>query len=283
MATNRLFLALALFAACAFASAQSQSITVQGSYRTFDAQANSIESVYESHQDAVGPLGLDHETTIVSGTSSFHGTTRVTADYGQISLYARADLDHRMDAAYFNDVQAEALLFDPLTIVGGVAGGSLRASMQIDGVYDRSTGGSNYNVGWGASVAFHVFNESTMSWDYADQTIDSISNPGFFEFDYTQITTLANYDPSKSYALFYSASVSASPFGGDGFGDDSIYVETDASHTATLTGIGFLDGSPATFTGASGYVYPTVVPEPASLLALGAGLGFLRRRSKRKG
>lgn len=113
------------------------------------------------------------------------------------------------------------------------------------------------------------------------QTFDLHDNGTLGEsVDLTATVTLADYDPTLTYFLTGTAVVSTEVRAGF---PGAIHAIVDAEHTAELTKIGFVgaNGLSGRFVGGSGTVYP--VPEPASFLALGAGLAFLRRRSNRKG
>ena len=278
------FLSVALLGLSVLAAAQTEPwLSAQATYQNLDDSLLPINTVTFSDGNSVGPLSLDHTETFAHNSSDYTGVARVTADYGTLALYARTEITRQYDAPFYSRTEAYGSFFDPLAISGAGAGATLYAEMRLTAGIDLlSPGGAGW--GYGVGVVMMVFDPTLGYWEQApDQTLDSVDDGGFHTIDQTARMTLRNYDPIRQYALWGSASIAASRQAIQDYTDEVPFVEVDATHTATLTQLGFVgaNGLYGRFEGASGRVYADAVPEPASLLALGAGLSFLRRRSRR--
>ncbi len=225
-----------------------------------------------------GPLSVDHTHVFTLGSSQTTGVGRAASDYGQLSVYARTDVLHQEEAGYYNQTGATAEFFDALVAPAGNLGDTLYASMELTGLGSLSNTTQDH---WrsGLLINFLIQDTETLNWHTVTTSNLELDETNHSDLvDETLNATMPNYDPDRRYALqcvaFTYAVVVALPFDQNG---DVPFAEFDASHTAKLTGLGFVEHG-GTFVGASGHTYANAVPEPASMLALAAGLFIFKRR-----
>ncbi len=272
--------AFALLSSTAFG----QGLFASAEFHSEGGDPDYARSVQRAASATAGPFSYSDSQTFAYyesafGNALFQGATRTTSDYGRIGLYASASLqDYNNHVPQYARTSAGGGFIDPLAITGGSAGDSIYAEIRLRGTSESDTGALFYDSYY-TNVEFYYL-ENGQYVSAGNQTFERRDNGVRGEIiDLTVGVTLTDYDPTRTYYFSGAANVTAEVFGGL---DAAFQTVVDAENTAEITKIGFVgaNGLSGRFVGGSGNVYP--VPEPASFLALGAGLAFLRR-AKRKG
>jgi hypothetical protein len=219
-------------------------------------------------------------------TMIFSGTDTASADSGGLHLYASVTAlntyNNPANAPYDNGDGTANPNGSPDTLL----------ALGFAGFNDTLQYGGSIQAGYKARYIFHV--EGTNS-DYgaaADLsfTIAGFPSESFFDFapgpfvaDWaTQEYDVSGVTPQQVNVQFSNQAVLDLFNYSDGLNLQSV---SNFSDTLTLAGIEVFDanGNPVTgvtITGANGYVYPTVVPEPSALASLIAPLAVLTRRRR---
>ena len=227
---------------------------VAASAQTLNSAASVVSGAAGGATSATGATPVSRTDTI----GLFGGTATAQADYGTLRASAFGFVG---GAAPFSYVQGQARFTDRLTITGGTGTGFY--------LMDYTVSGDITGTGDGSSQA-------NLLWNNLPNGAPGGLTPG------TGTTVAGVFPVELTYGVAFDiygelfATVTY-PSGGTGSRD------VDFSTTATLSRITVLDAAGNVVSGlsvgsASGHVYPTPVPEPATLAALGLGLAFLRRR-----
>ena len=218
------------------------------------ALGGSTNTLYDSR--------TDKSIASVAGTvGPLSGSAKAQSDYGILHAYAHAASPAPMFLAH---AESHASFTDMLTISGGTGTGTFIADWTTDG--SETAEGS-------------AIPHADLYWTHNPNGVIERLQPG----THTQLGQ-DYYATTFTYGVPFAFSATLEAFvefylGGAGSGT------TDFSSTAVLSQVRIYDpsGQPVqgvTVTGASGHVYPSPVPEPATFATLGVGLAAIMRRSR---